>query len=198
MGKGLGRSVTVYVRALGISSLRIVGPRGGRPIRLLNGELSPRPAPYDATTICNHCILWACSASAAQMVAACARPYIEAAAKAPAVRGWLDVSHETARESVLRAASELGVILESNETVQANAVQAIATIDRQLADLKQAGDLSTINKSYREYRLAQGAAGKKAMPYAYYIWNYKLTLIKVVAQATRLFDRQAFGLAVPR
>jgi len=51
--------------------------------------------------------------------------------------------------------------------------------------LRQAGELKTVNRAYRSYRIEAAACGDKALPYARWFDKYKQDLVRQLAAALR-------------
>jgi hypothetical protein len=186
MGKGQGRAVSAYLRALGISGLAVIGPPVGRPVRLIAGIYAGNKVPGLLPTHCVHSVLWCQGADLARLVADAAIDAMQQVV--PAGRGgWFNVSRETLFGYVQTSADQLGIILATDESVNHHATQALATIEAEFERLQKSGALQSLNRSYREYRIAQNAAGKTAIPYYGFVWNYKLKLVASVANASRIF-----------
>lgn len=192
MGTGRDKAIAVYVAALGISSVRVVAWNSRGLCRVIAGGFAPcrQGRPDASLTTCS--TIWCASDSAAQLVAETAAASLERSG-AKRVRQWFAVSCETVIESVGAAIDALGVPTESNANVERNAAAAVEAVERQLQELQTSGGLKAFNKSYREYRLSTLAAGAKPTPYSFHRWNYKLGLVRAVANASRSVDRHAFG-----
>ncbi len=75
----------------------------------------------------------------------------------------LDASPEAAREAIITAARQLGVVLTDNTAALTRTRAAIAHLDAQLAEAQRRGALKFFNSAYRDYRVK--AAGGRFMTY---------------------------------
>jgi hypothetical protein len=88
-------------------------------------------------------------------------------------------------ESVRRAAHRLGVALQTDEDILAEAKRAIARLDTEIVRQKQSGSLKSVNQSYRQYRLEASGRGERVLPYAKWMGCYKEKLIREIAANLR-------------
>jgi hypothetical protein len=88
-------------------------------------------------------------------------------------------------EAIAAAAERLGIALYADEEVVADAAAIIARVDGEIGRLQQAGELKSINRSYRTYRLESSARGEKVLRYAEWINKYKENLARQLAAALR-------------
>lgn len=192
MGTG-DRAIKLYVRALDLSGV-FLAARDGQAAAVHVGCAADPPARVrrlgENARLVN--VLWCVSAGQAELVAEHVRTDLASIAR-PERGSWFGVDVTTAGESVTRAVRDLGVCAEGSETVEARAAQAVAQIEQEIAALQKSGGMKTFNKSYREYRLKAQATGETFMLYAGWLQNYKLRLIRTVAEAARTLDRGAFG-----
>lgn len=192
MGTGADRAIKLYVRALDMSGVALAADSDeGRVIVLTGGEPSARVRRLGENVNIVR-LLWCVSPSQAELLAEHVRQDLALVAR-PERGGWYGVDPDLAAESLARAVYVLGINCESNENVECAAAEAVAMIDKKIADLQRSGGMKSFNKAYREYRLRAKAEGRGAMQYAGYLENYRLDLIKVVAQTARTLDRHAFA-----
>ena len=90
-----------------------------------------------------------------------------------------------ASRAVEIAARQCDVALYSDERISAAALAAIARVDNELAKLQQAGELKSINRSYRAYREEAAARGERVLPYVRWLDKYKEKLVRELAAALR-------------
>lgn len=88
-------------------------------------------------------------------------------------------------ETVTRAANRLGVALQTDADIVAEAERAIARLDAEIVGQKQAGNLKPVNQSYRQYRLEASGRGERVLPYAKWMDRYKEKLIREIAANMR-------------
>jgi hypothetical protein len=89
------------------------------------------------------------------------------------------------REAILRAAKRLNVDLRSDQDVTAEAVVVIDRVAAEFDQLRNAGGLRPVNKSYRDYRLAAAARGERVVPYAQWMCAYQENLVRKAAFTLR-------------
>jgi hypothetical protein len=109
---------------------------------------------------------------------------IVAAATTRLRRGGSEVSAD-AGEVVLRAAKQRHVELHTDSDIAAHAESAIARIDAELGQLRQSGDLRSVNKSYQVYRLDAASRGERVTPYAQWMLSYRENLVRQLAASLR-------------
>jgi hypothetical protein len=79
-----------------------------------------------------------------------------------------------------RAAARL-----SEAELYADAMLVAARVDREIERMQRAGELKSVNTSYRDYRLGAAARGEKVLRYADWIDRYKANLIRDIAANLR-------------
>jgi len=90
-----------------------------------------------------------------------------------------------ANESIASAARQRNVALFAEEEVSAQAMAIIARVEEELERLRQSGDLKSVNRSYRAYRLEAAARGERVLRYADWMSKYKQKLVRELAAALR-------------
>ncbi len=90
-----------------------------------------------------------------------------------------------AGEAVLAAARRLRVTLYSDAEIADAAAAVIARVDEEIAQLQRRGDLKSVNKAYREHRLAAAARGEKVARYQDWMRQYKQNLVRQCAETLR-------------
>ena len=90
-----------------------------------------------------------------------------------------------ASETVLAAARRRNIALYSDDEITEAALRVAAHIDDVMEKLKRNGGMRTINKSYRECRLASRERGKRVEPYGEWLWKYKENLVREAAKVLR-------------
>jgi hypothetical protein len=88
-------------------------------------------------------------------------------------------------EAIAGAAKRLNIALLSNEEVAADAMTVAACVDEEIERLQRSGDLKSVNKSYRAYRLEMSARGEKTLRYAEWMDKYRENLVRQLAAALR-------------
>jgi hypothetical protein len=89
------------------------------------------------------------------------------------------------REAILRAAKRLNVDLRSDQDIAGEAAVVIDRVAAEFDRLRNAGGLRSVNKSYRDYRLAAAARGERVVPYAQWMRAYRENLVRQAAVTLR-------------
>lgn len=87
--------------------------------------------------------------------------------------------------AIARAAKQRNVDLLSDREMTDQATAVIARIDDELEQLRQSGELRSVNKSYQAYRLEAAARGERVVPYAQWMLGYKEALVRKLAETLR-------------
>jgi hypothetical protein len=85
-----------------------------------------------------------------------------------------DVDTSSRLHQTLNAAKRLGIMLRSDEKVAREALAVIARLEQEIAAQQRAGALKSVNRGYRDYRLAASARGEKVLRYADWICSEHL------------------------
>jgi hypothetical protein len=85
------------------------------------------------------------------------------------------------REVLLRAAKRLNVDLRSDEDIAGEAAVVIARVVAEFNQMRTAGGLRPVNKSYRDYRLSAVERGERIVPYAQWMRAYQENLVRKAA-----------------
>jgi hypothetical protein len=88
-------------------------------------------------------------------------------------------------DAIAAAAKQLNVALRSHDDVCAEALSAIGRVEEEVAELQRAGGLKSVNKSYRDYRIAASARGERIMRYVDWMSKYREKLVRELAAAMR-------------
>jgi hypothetical protein len=170
------RLVAAYRQGLGLAAIAVIsGPHGVRIVAGADAEEDKID-----TAECLQARWWCRGISNADDIAAAAtarlrRRSSEATADA--------ASH--AGETVLHAARQRNVDLHTDADIAAHAETAIARIDTELEQLRRAGDLRSVNKSYQAYRLEAASRGERVTPYAQWMLSYREVLVRQLAATLR-------------
>jgi hypothetical protein len=89
------------------------------------------------------------------------------------------------RDAIQRAAKSLNVDLRSDQDITGEAVVVIDRVAAEFDQLRNAGGLRPVNKSYRDYRLAAAARGERVVPYAQWMCAYQKNLVRKAAFTLR-------------
>jgi hypothetical protein len=87
--------------------------------------------------------------------------------------------------AIEHAAKRLHVALYSDADICADAERIIARVNDEIETMQRAGQLKSVNQSYRAYRMETAARGEKAAPYADWFNKYKANLVRELAAALR-------------
>jgi len=90
-----------------------------------------------------------------------------------------------AAAAVEHAAKRLAVAVFSDQDIARAAEAVIARVEDEIETLRQAGELKTVNRAYRRYRIEAAACGDAALPYARWFDKYKQNLVRQLAAALR-------------
>jgi len=90
-----------------------------------------------------------------------------------------------AGESIEAAARRLNVTLRSDGDICAEAAAVIARVGEEIERLARSGELKSVNKSYRAYRIEASARGERVLRYADWMSKYKEKLVRELAAALR-------------
>lgn len=99
---------------------------------------------------------------------------------------------------VREAADRLGVILQSDAEMRTTAEMAIDHIRTTFQTKLRNGQLRSLNKRYRQQRIARAAAGEKMPSYRQWLEQQVLALVQAAADAVRTSPaaRHALGIAM--
>jgi hypothetical protein len=87
--------------------------------------------------------------------------------------------------AVLNAAKRLGIALRLDGELTREAVAVIARLEQEIAAQQRAGTLKSVNRGYRDYRMAASGRGEKVLRYADWMERYKAKLIREIAHNLR-------------
>jgi hypothetical protein len=90
-----------------------------------------------------------------------------------------------AGEAIAGAAKRLNIALLSDEEVHADVMAVIARVDAEIEKLQRSGELKSLNKSYRTYRIETSARGEKTLRYDEWMGKYRENLVRQLAAALR-------------
>jgi hypothetical protein len=168
------RLVAAYRQGLGLAAIAVIsGPHGVRVAA--GGEAED--------TICaaeNLSARWWCRVNDAADIAAAATARLRRRDSETAADA---VSH--AGEAVMRAARQRHIELHTDDAIAAHAASAIARIDAEFEQLRRAGDLRSVNKSYQTYRLDAASRGERVTPYGQWMLSYRENLVRQLAASLR-------------
>jgi hypothetical protein len=90
-----------------------------------------------------------------------------------------------AGEAIVGAAKRLNIALLSDGEVHADVMAVIARVDAEIEKLQRTGELKSLNKSYRAYRIETSARGEKTLRYHEWMGKYRENLVRQLAAALR-------------
>jgi hypothetical protein len=174
MGSADLSSIFLAEIALGMVGIEPAGP-GCRVLTNSRAETMSRDA-----------VVWLCrDAGRARLVAEIARPQLRQLA--------VPVDMKAAADHFETIASALGVILVKPDSVRVHAQSVVANITAHFEAMRAAGELKSVNKSYREYRLRETSAGNKPIGYPTFLSNYLANIVKQTAQHSRISFLESVG-----
>jgi hypothetical protein len=179
--------VAAYREGLGLACIAIIGDAAGPRIAVMG------PGDADPDEEIDVWIRWWCRRAAdAQRVASAAARRMRGlesrdGGESSPPRLAAEDSHalSLARNAVLAAARRLKVLLQSDGEIAGEAELIAARIDAEMERLQQSGELKSVNKVYRIYRLETTARGERVVCYAEWMRKYKENLLRQAASALR-------------
>jgi hypothetical protein len=166
------RLIAAYRQGLGVAPLAVIGgPAGIRLVAAGQGEDSPLS---DAEIM--HARWWCRRAVDAERVIAAA---------AAQLRRSESYDAALAAEAVGRAAKRLHVALQTEQDLIEQALAVIERIDVEVDRMQRSGELKSVNKSYRAYRIEATARGERIARYADWMSDYRANLVRKLAATLR-------------
>lgn len=160
-----------YREGLGLVAVAVVcGPDGTRIAALPEGGEGPAGAVQTVRAR-----WWCRRAAEAERVAAAAARMLRRESSDAAL----------ACKAVTAAARRLDVALHADQDVADEAMHVAARVDAQLRSQHEAGDLKSVNRAYRTYRLERSARGERVLRYDEWMQEYRENLVRHVASALR-------------
>jgi hypothetical protein len=183
--------VAAYREGLGLAAVAIVhGPHGLKVSACGQSDKNPT-----AAAECVEARWWCRDNAAAERVAAAAaarlrrRQSPDGAAPpfaTPVAAEEAKDSALLASASVLAAAKQLRIALQTDQEILAEAMNVAARVDAEIRELQESGGLKSLNKAYRNYRLEACARGEHAMRYDGWMRKYRENLVRQIASTLRL------------
>jgi hypothetical protein len=179
--------VAAYREGLGLAWIAIVGDAASPRIAVME----PGDADPDAET--DVWIRWWCrgAADARRVAAAAARRMRALESRQSGVSSLPGQAAEDSRalslahDVALAAAQRLNVLLQSDGEIADEAALVAARVDAETEKLHQRGELKSVNRVYRNYRLDATARGERIVRYAEWMRKYKENLVRQTAIALR-------------
>ena len=170
-GGGRARLIAAYREGSAVAAITVIcGPAGIRLAAAGQGEAGALAA---GETI--HARWWCRrAADAERVVAAAAR-----------LRRCDSSSATLAAASIGSAATKLHVALQSEQELIDEALIVIERIDGEVDRMQRSGELKSVNKSYRTYRIETTARGERVQRYQDWMAEYRANLIRKLAAALR-------------
>jgi hypothetical protein len=182
-------AVAAYREGLGAAGIAIIREAAGARVAVIGpGDANPDADP-------NNQICWWCrrAADAERVVSAAGLRMrrLESRASGGSSPRGLDAkdshSRSLASDAVLAAARRRRVLLQSDEEVTAEAAVVVERVDAEVERMRQSGELRSVNREYRDYRLAATARGERVMRYGEWMRKYKDDLVREAARKLRHF-----------
>lgn len=179
------RLVAAYVDGLDLYALYLAAPACGRPVKI-----GASPNPDGVFRKLNgsgetKLIFWCKNKLHARFVVDQYRDRVG--------RGAGDVDAGEAAALIQSIADELGIALETDETIRAQAEATILAVENELETMKRTGGLKSVNHAYRESRLRAAAEGRGAIPYPRFFNEYKVGLVRAAAELAMRTGRDVSG-----
>jgi hypothetical protein len=162
--------IAAYREGLGLAPVTLIAGETGA--RLTYSPAEPALEPGEAV----YALWWCKSIEHAEWL-------VEAALRAVQASD-ADAASRLSR-AIVTAAKRLGITLRSDEEVAREAAAVIARLEQEIAAQQRAGALKSVNRAYRDYRLAASERGEKVLRYAQWMERYKAKLVREVAQNLR-------------
>lgn len=106
-------------------------------------------------------------------------------ASSTALAGDAPYALARAAQTIVAAARRLRITLLSDDEVAAEAMSVIARVDEEIEKLHRCGELKTVNKSYRAYRIEASTRGEKTLRYDEWMGQYRENLVRQLAATLR-------------
>jgi hypothetical protein len=177
--------VTAYYEGLGLPAIAIVEDGAGPRIAVIGAPQAQAASGPPAAAA----LRWWCRRAAdADRVAASAARALRHQSKDGVARPFPDAPtcapHDLSA-AIEGAARRLRIALYSDDDIAMDAERIISRVEAEIENLKRAGQLKSVNQSYRAHRLQALARGEKAVPYADWFNQYKANLVRELAAALR-------------
>jgi hypothetical protein len=184
--------IAAYREGLGLAAVAVISDRAGIRIAAAASDLDEENESERVNA------RWWCRRGDAARVAAAAttrmrrRESSGGPAAAPANSGSRHAQADCtpiqlAFASVCAAAKQLNVALKSDNEISAEAMDAVLRVDSELQKLQRAGELKSINRAYRAYRLEATGQGVRIQRYDDWMRKYRENLVREVAATLRSF-----------
>ncbi len=85
------------------------------------------------------------------------------------------------------AAKKLGVVVQTDDEIAVEAMSVAARIALEMRKQQQAGELKSVNRAYRSYRLEAATRGERALRYDAWMQRYRENLVRQAAATLRQF-----------
>ena len=83
------------------------------------------------------------------------------------------------------AAKKFGVVVQTDDEIAVEAMSVAARIALEMRKQQQAGELKSINRAYRSYRLEAATRGERALRYDAWMQRYRENLVRQAAATLR-------------
>jgi hypothetical protein len=92
---------------------------------------------------------------------------------------------EQAESGVPALAAELGIAIETNDSISVVVDATIDSIEQQFRDGLRSGVLKTLNRRYAEYRATADAGRQPCMRYSFWLQEQKVEMVRIIAAELR-------------
>lgn len=175
--------IAAYREGFSLVAVAVVSAATGKQIAVLDGGSRPALAPGEKVET-----QWWCRRAAdAARVAAVATTRLRRGQSRHEARDFAAPASafNLAGKTIVVAARQCGVTLYTDEETVTAAMAAIVRVDEGIERLRRAGELKSINRSYKIYRTEKTARGEPALPYARWFSEHKANLVRQLAAALR-------------
>ncbi len=173
--------IAAYREGFGLAAIAVIGVATGVRIAALASGCDAALAPGETI----EAQWWCRRASDAARVAAAATTRLRRGQSKHETSGSAAPGSalDLAGKAVVVAARQCGLMLYTDEEIVAAAMAAIARVDEEIERLQRAGELKSLNRSYKIYRTETTARGEMALPYAQWFNEYRANLVRQLAAA---------------
>jgi hypothetical protein len=168
--------ITAYREGFGLVAIAVIGAATGMRITALGSGCDAALAPGEKT----EARWWCRRALDAARIATAAKARLR---RLPAGSG--SAAFDLAGKAIAMAAKQCGLTLYADEETVAAALAVIARVEEEIKRLQRAGELKSVNRSYKIYRTETAARGEMALPYAQWLNEYKANLVRQLAAGLR-------------
>jgi hypothetical protein len=179
MGKA-ERHIKLFIESMELSAIWIASDGAGRCRMGVSRDPARRVSKIAGASLA---ALWWCDDYRhAMLVVAQCQVEMKRRAMLTAAADWFEMQAADAEQQLLIVAEREQVDIQSDNSIRERAIGIVAKIDISLQAMRTAGALKNVNRSYREYRIALEAQGKRALNYNLWFLIWKRNLIRAIAK----------------